>query len=528
MLPHTRRIFEALAGAGVPTIHFGVHTGALLPDLARSGRRRDRRRLAHAARRGVGRSATIAAFRATSIRRCCSVRSIACSRRADDVLAARRRTARPHLQSRPRHPADDAGRARAGARATTSTFRIAHADRVWLLHGRSGRPIHLERIHVEIRGGHRRRRHHGPVGRAYELAQRGGRSPLLEASSRAGGLIRTEHVDGFVVEAAPDSLLTRKERGLGLCEELGLGHRLMATTPPRTASCCATADCIPLAVESRCSASRTTSRAGCPTLCSLATLARARRAMANATLVRARRPDRTTSRSRSFFRRRFGRGDGRAMIAAAAARRHPRRRRRALSMRSLFPRLADGRGAQRQRAASRVGRRQSPTRRTGMFRAFRGGMGELVAAIERGFASGSVLRLLTRAASRVAAPTANRVARRADDGARRARVVIVAAPAHVAARCSRRSTTWARRSARRCPTCRPSSIALAWPHANGAPSARRQRLRRRAASQRRPDQRVHVGLVEVGGIARRGGHRAAARLPRWRARSIRTRLDAER
>ena len=36
-LPHTRRIFDALASAGVPTIHFGVGTGAILPDLRDAG-----------------------------------------------------------------------------------------------------------------------------------------------------------------------------------------------------------------------------------------------------------------------------------------------------------------------------------------------------------------------------------------------------------------------------------------------------------------------------------------------------------
>jgi uroporphyrinogen decarboxylase len=36
-LPHTRRIFESLAGASVPTIHFGVGTGAILPDMAEAG-----------------------------------------------------------------------------------------------------------------------------------------------------------------------------------------------------------------------------------------------------------------------------------------------------------------------------------------------------------------------------------------------------------------------------------------------------------------------------------------------------------
>ena len=36
-LPHTRAIFERLAGAGVPLIHFGVGTTAILSDLAEAG-----------------------------------------------------------------------------------------------------------------------------------------------------------------------------------------------------------------------------------------------------------------------------------------------------------------------------------------------------------------------------------------------------------------------------------------------------------------------------------------------------------
>ena len=51
-----------------------------------------------------------------------------------------------------------------------------------------------------------------------------------------GGKIRTERVDGFVVEAAPDSFLTRKERGVGLCEELGLGDELIARRPEHRGS----------------------------------------------------------------------------------------------------------------------------------------------------------------------------------------------------------------------------------------------------------------------------------------------------
>ena len=37
VLPHTRRIFEALSASGVPTIHFGVGTGAILAELREAG-----------------------------------------------------------------------------------------------------------------------------------------------------------------------------------------------------------------------------------------------------------------------------------------------------------------------------------------------------------------------------------------------------------------------------------------------------------------------------------------------------------
>src|SRR5207247_2943066 len=37
IFPHTRRIFERLAPYGVPTIHFGVGTGAILGELREAG-----------------------------------------------------------------------------------------------------------------------------------------------------------------------------------------------------------------------------------------------------------------------------------------------------------------------------------------------------------------------------------------------------------------------------------------------------------------------------------------------------------
>ena len=55
VLPHVRALFARLAGTDVPVIHFGTGTVPPPRRAARRGRRRDRPRLAHAARRGLGR-----------------------------------------------------------------------------------------------------------------------------------------------------------------------------------------------------------------------------------------------------------------------------------------------------------------------------------------------------------------------------------------------------------------------------------------------------------------------------------------
>lgn len=56
---------------------------------------------------------------------------------------------------------------------------------------------------------------------------------VVEADSRAGGKIRTESFDGFVVEAGPDSFLTTKPWALALADELGLRQTLRGTRPWR-------------------------------------------------------------------------------------------------------------------------------------------------------------------------------------------------------------------------------------------------------------------------------------------------------
>jgi oxygen-dependent protoporphyrinogen oxidase len=67
----------------------------------------------------------------------------------------------------------------------------------------------------------------------YELHKRGVSFTLIEAGPRTGGVVLSEQVDGFVIDAGPDSLLVQKPEAIQLCEELGLGERLVATKPPR-------------------------------------------------------------------------------------------------------------------------------------------------------------------------------------------------------------------------------------------------------------------------------------------------------
>ena len=59
---------------------------------------------------------------------------------------------------------------------------------------------------------------------------------VVERDEDLGGKVRTERIGGFVVEEAADSFLTRKERGVGLCEELGLGDELIARRPEHRGS----------------------------------------------------------------------------------------------------------------------------------------------------------------------------------------------------------------------------------------------------------------------------------------------------
>src|ERR1700757_5093762 len=52
---------------------------------------------------------------------------------------------------------------------------------------------------------------------------------LYDSSSRLGGVLRTEYVDGCVVEAGPDSFVTEKPWAADLCRSVGLGDHLIGS-----------------------------------------------------------------------------------------------------------------------------------------------------------------------------------------------------------------------------------------------------------------------------------------------------------
>ncbi|MBV9762699.1 MAG: protoporphyrinogen oxidase [Acidobacteriaceae bacterium] len=61
---------------------------------------------------------------------------------------------------------------------------------------------------------------------SYFLAQRGLRSVLIEKSNRLGGLIRTEHLEGCILEAGAESYLAAKPAVTELASELGLAGEI--------------------------------------------------------------------------------------------------------------------------------------------------------------------------------------------------------------------------------------------------------------------------------------------------------------
>ena len=217
---------------------------------------------------------------------------------------------------------------------------------------------------------------------AYELSVRGIPFTLFEASPRLGGLVRTDRIDGFTIEAGADSMLAQKRAALDLCAELGLTSRLLTMNEPRTASVLSEGVLHPLPAPAILGIPATWR--GLASYSLLPAHARARIAL-EPLIPTAPRDDESVA---SFFRRRFGRGTLAPLAQPLVGGIHAGDI-ETLSIRSVLPRFAD---------TERSGRRLLPwIRQTarasaagGAFRSLASGMGELVDAIHRRLPDGAV------------------------------------------------------------------------------------------------------------------------------------------
>ncbi|MDB6128826.1 MAG: protoporphyrinogen oxidase [Verrucomicrobia bacterium] len=66
---------------------------------------------------------------------------------------------------------------------------------------------------------------------AHRLTERGHRVRVFEQSSRIGGAIRTEKIDGWLIEAGPNSLVGGDPALTALIAELGLAHEVVTAQP---------------------------------------------------------------------------------------------------------------------------------------------------------------------------------------------------------------------------------------------------------------------------------------------------------
>jgi oxygen-dependent protoporphyrinogen oxidase len=292
----------------------------------------------------------------------------------------------------------------------------------------------------------------------FELASRGIPFRILEASPRSGGLIRTEHAGRFLVEAGPESILAQKPAAIELCDALGLTPRLISSHTPRTAFVLKHGHLFPLPSPSVLGVPTTV--AGIARYRLLSLPARARLALEP--LIPKRVLD--DESVGAFFRRRFGEETVGAIAEPLLGGIHAGDI-DTLSMRSLFPRFVEAevnRGS-----VLRAFRRTPPTAsRDGLFRSLAGGMGELVEALERSLPAGSIQRdTPVREIGRNAPTNSGRWQVRSASGEMNADAVVLACPAHAAARLLAPIDPIAAARCAEVPYASSVSVTLAWPRA---------------------------------------------------------------
>lgn len=256
---------------------------------------------------------------------------------------------------------------------------------------------------------------------AYQLSTRGVPFTLFEASPRVGGIVRTEHVDGFTIEAGADSMLVQKRAGLELCEELGLTPRLITMKEPRRAFVLHHGRLHPLPPRSVFGIPSRWKDLATYSLLPIA--ARVRVAM-EPLIPRGPEGDESVA---AFFRRRLGASTVDVLAQPLLGGIHAGDV-ETLSLPALFPRLREA-----ERSRLKVIRWVRHTTRSaaagGAFRSLASGMGELVDAITLRLPPGAIrcnspVRSLARSGHGWTLTTA--------DGAHECAAVILACPAYAA------------------------------------------------------------------------------------------------
>lgn len=260
---------------------------------------------------------------------------------------------------------------------------------------------------------------------AYELHRKGVPFLLLEGGPRAGGVIFSEQVDGFLIDAGPDSLLIQKPEAIALCHELGLGGRLVSTRMPRAAF---------VQRGGRLHALPPASVLGIPTRIGPFVRTRlfswpGKARMAAELFVRRKREPGDESIG-AFIGRRFGQEAVTYLADPLLAGIHAGDVHR-LSVGALFPRFVES--EQKYGSLLRAFRRSQPAQASpdGVFKSLPGGLGELVAALVAALPADAV-RLQTPAMdiSRIAGVAPLRVHTSRSE-AIDASAVVLATPAYV-------------------------------------------------------------------------------------------------
>jgi oxygen-dependent protoporphyrinogen oxidase len=219
---------------------------------------------------------------------------------------------------------------------------------------------------------------------AYELQQRGLITCVLESRDRPGGVVLTERIDGFLVDAGPDSLLVQKPAAIELCRELGLADRLFPTKQPRTAYVYRGGALHPIPEASI---------LGFPTrLWPLATSSlfttRAKLRMAREVFSRPHTSQKDDESIGAFVGRHFGSEAVEYVAEPLLAGIHAGDVDR-LSMRAVFPRLVEAEARYGSIIRAFAGR-TGGERGDGAFRSLPGGIGELVGALISRLREGTV------------------------------------------------------------------------------------------------------------------------------------------